>query len=43
MSPVGHQPDDLLDQILEDEYMTVVQELRTRDENTIDEAESADV
>ena len=37
------QGDDVLDQVLEDEYMAVVQDLRHREDLTSDAAELADV
>ena len=42
MSPVANEPDELLDQVLEDERAAALQEFRERDELTIDAAELAD-
>ena len=43
MSPVTNEPDELLDQVLEDERAAAVQEFREREEIVIDAAELADV
>jgi hypothetical protein len=42
MSPVENEPDELLDQVLEDEREAALQEFREREELAIDMAKLAD-
>jgi hypothetical protein len=43
MRPVSNEPDELLDQILEDERATGVREFYEREDSTIDATEPADM
>jgi hypothetical protein len=42
MPPGSHQPDDLLDQVLEDERADILQGLRQRAKVTLESAEPTD-
>ena len=43
MTPAKYEPDELLEQVLEDERTAAVQEIREREELAIDPVELADV
>ena len=42
MSPITDEPDELLDQVLEDDRATALQQFREREEIAIDAPELAD-